>query len=381
MTIVATFLKNVPLHHISILLGLDRRRFTASQQRPLRKRAGPALLLLVGLLGVWQPASAAEGDFVNLSTRAVVRTGDEVMVGGFIVEGGARQVLIQAVGPELAANAGIANALADPVLRVIDTSVPGNFKELMFNDNWEDSQGQLVTDLWGGSPNLTAGSLSSAAVLTLQPGNYTAIVEGKNGTAGVAIVEVYRIDSAGADGRFINLSTRAVVGTGEEVMIGGFIIEGGFRQVAIHALGPELANRGVSNALADPVLTVTRASDGAELMVNDDWNDIQGPWLSSIWGPALSFTANSKSSAAVLTLGPGSYTAKIEERMELPVLPWSRCCKSITEARADRTARRSSRYTTLPTEPIGPTTTTGAPPRRSTSGTASALTKITASSS
>ena len=157
------------------------------------------LLVLTGLLGVSQPASAADGEFVNISTRSFVGTGDEVMIGGFIIEGGSRQVLIQALGPELA-DAGIANALADPVLRVIDTSDPANVRELMFNDNWEDSQGQLVSDLWAGSPNLTAGSLSSAAVLTLEPGNYTAIVEGKNGTAGVAIVEVYEIDLDGADG-------------------------------------------------------------------------------------------------------------------------------------------------------------------------------------
>ena len=151
------------------------------------------LLVLAGLLGVSHPTSAEDGKFVNLSTRAVVGTGEEVMIGGFIIEGGARQVLIQALGPELA-NFGLSNALADPVLTV--TASDGTV--LMMNDNWEDSQGQLVVDLWGGSPNLTAGSLSSAAVLTLQPGNYTAKVEGKNGTTGVAIVEVYAVDSPGS---------------------------------------------------------------------------------------------------------------------------------------------------------------------------------------
>ncbi len=110
------------------------------------------------------------------------------MIAGFIIEDGVRQMLIQAVGPELA-NSGISNVLADPILTVINTTDPANLVELMVNHNWEDSQGQLVSDLWGGSPPLTAGSLSSAALLTLNPGNYTAKVEGKNGTTRVAIVE------------------------------------------------------------------------------------------------------------------------------------------------------------------------------------------------
>ena len=163
-----------------------------TDNKPLRFSVGLLAGLLAGLLGISQPSSANEGDFVNLSTRAVVGTGDEVMIGGFIIRDGNRQVLIQAVGPELAA-AGISNGLADPVLTVTRAS---NGVELMVNDNWEDSQGQLVSELWGGSPNLRAGSLSSAAVLTLEPDNYTAKVEGKNGTAGVAIIEVYGIDSA-----------------------------------------------------------------------------------------------------------------------------------------------------------------------------------------
>ena len=103
-------------------------------------------LVLAGLLGVSQPTAAAEGRFVNLSTRALVEAGEEVMIGGFIIEDGARQVLIQAVGPELV-NDGISNALADPVLTVTNTTDPGNPMELMVNDNWEDSQGQLVSDL------------------------------------------------------------------------------------------------------------------------------------------------------------------------------------------------------------------------------------------
>lgn len=126
---------------------------------------------------------------VNISTRGVVGTGDEVMIGGFIIRNGPKRVLVQAQGPELA-NANIANALDDPVLTVIDSGG----MELMMNDNWEDSQGQDEIDAWGGNPNLAAGSASAAAILSLGPGNYTAIVSGKDGTTGVALVEVYDLD-------------------------------------------------------------------------------------------------------------------------------------------------------------------------------------------
>ncbi len=262
----------------------------------------------------WSGASAsvqvatepASGNIVNISTRAVVGTVDEVMIGGFIIRDGPKRVLVQAQGPELA-NAGIANALADPVLTV--TTPDGTV--LMENDNWEDSQGQEVTDAWGGNPPLMAGSASPAAILTLDPGSYTAKVEGKDGTTGVALVEVYDIDSAEAAGDIVNISTRAVVGTGDEVMIGGFIIRDGPKMVLVQAQGPELANAGIANALADPVLTVT-TPDGTVLMENDNWEDSQGQEVTDAWGGNPPLTAGSASPAAILTLDPGSYTAKVE---------------------------------------------------------------------
>ena len=295
--------------------------------RNLTRGAAGMLLVLAGVTGISQSISAAEGKLVNLSTRALVGTGEEVMIGGFIVQGGARQVLIQARGPELV-NDGISNALADPVLTIIQTSEGEPPRttlnppiELMVNDNWEDSQRQLVFALWGGNPNLAEGSLSSAAVLALEPGGYTAMVEGKDGTSGVALVEVYEVVNlvgiGSPEGRLVNLSTRALVGTGEEVMIGGFIIDDDPQQVLIQALGPELADRGISKPLADPVLTVTNTTDRdpnnhTQIIVNDDWEDSQGRLISDLWGGNPPLTEDSLSSAVVLTLDPGNYTAKVE---------------------------------------------------------------------
>ena len=249
------------------------------------------------------------GQLVNISTRALVGTVDERMIGGFIIKGGPKMVLVQARGPELV-NDGVPNTLADPVLRILD--VDG--MELMMNDDWEDSQGQDVTDAWAGNPNLMAGSASSAAIIELQPGNYTAIVEGKEGTTGNALVEVYDLDSAGTVGDLVNISTRALVGTVDERMIGGFIIRDGPKRVLVQAQGPELANppASLANALADPVLSVIRQSDGMELMMNDDWEDSQGQDVTDAWAGSPNLTAGSKSSAVILELQPGNYTAIVE---------------------------------------------------------------------
>ena len=138
---------------------------------------------------VEEDAAPTAGKFINISTRTLVGTGEEVMIGGFIIREGAQRVLVQARGPELA-NDGVADVLADPVLSIKDV----NGAELMTNDDWEDSQGGLVTDLWNGNPNMAAGSASSAIVVDLEEGSYTAVVEGKDGSTGVALVEVYEID-------------------------------------------------------------------------------------------------------------------------------------------------------------------------------------------
>ena len=135
------------------------------------------------------------GKLVNISTRAYVGTGDEVMIGSFIIREGVQRVLIQAVVGPVLANRGIANALADSVLTVTRLS---DDVVLAVNDNWEDTQGQLVSDLWGGniSNYFRPDGLGSAALLTLDPdaAGYSAKVEGKDGTTGVALVEVYEID-------------------------------------------------------------------------------------------------------------------------------------------------------------------------------------------
>jgi len=241
------------------------------------------------------PTVAAQA--LNLSTRAEVQAGDQVSIGGFIVTGTSpKRVILRAIGPSLT-GFGIANPLADPVLELhaSDQTL------IASNDNWQDSDETGITATGLAPSNL----LESAMVETLDPGGYTAVMSGKNGTTGIGLVEVYDLDQA-ADSQLANISTRAAVQTGNDVMIGGFILGGGGAgtTVLVRALGPSLTQFGVVGALPDPTLEL-RDSNGALIRSNDDWKDTQ---QTEIEGAGLS-PSDDLESAILATLSPGGYTA------------------------------------------------------------------------
>jgi hypothetical protein len=129
-----------------------------------------------------QPKS---GRLVNISTRGHVSGGDDVLIGGLIVNGDAGQpVVVRAMGPDLAA-VGVPDALSDPTLELRDAS--GTL--LVFNDNWRDAQEQEIQS----TPFAPNDNLDSTVVTSLVPGNYTAIVRGKDTATGIALVEVYAL--------------------------------------------------------------------------------------------------------------------------------------------------------------------------------------------
>ena len=165
----------------------------------------------------------------NISTRAAVGVGENVAIGGFIIQGTApKQVLIRALGPSLS-SAGVQGVLVDPTIELHDSS--GNL--LLSNDNWQDTQ-QAAISATGLAPS---DDRESAILATLTPGTYTAIVAGKNNTGGIGLVEVYEIQQSGA--RLVNISTRGFVGTGDNVMIGGLILNGtAAAKVLFRAIGP-----------------------------------------------------------------------------------------------------------------------------------------------
>ncbi|HKP05111.1 MAG TPA: delta-60 repeat domain-containing protein [Chthoniobacterales bacterium] len=205
--------------------------------------------------------SPSQGRALNIATRLLVQTGDNVGIGGFIITGGPKQVLVRGIGPSLA-QFGVQNFLADPVMELHG---PAGFTTVT-NDNWRDSQdGGLAIIATGLQPT---NDIESAMLATLNPGAYTAILKGNNNTSGVGLVEVYDLGSGAS--QLGNISTRAFVGTGDNVVIGGFILGGGGNShIAIYGVGPSLAGSGVGGALADPTLEL-RDSSGAIVASNDN---------------------------------------------------------------------------------------------------------------
>ena len=211
----------------------------------------------------------------NISTRGFVQTGNNVMIGGFIIEGtGPKTVILRAIGPELAAPPfNIPNALANPRLELHN----GTGALIASNDNWQTTIiGGIITasqvSAIQNSGHAPTQPSESAIIATLQPGNYTAIVRGVNNTIGVALVEVDDI-SPNATSILGNISTRDFVQIGNNVMIGGFIVQGtGQKTVIVRAIGPELSAPpfNIPNALANPTLELHNGN-GALIASNDNW--------------------------------------------------------------------------------------------------------------
>jgi hypothetical protein len=230
-----------------------------------------------------------------------VQTGDHMGVGGFIITGsGPKHVLLRAIGPSLT-QFGVPNALADPVLELHG---PGAFVTIT-NDNWRDDPVQEAAIQATGIP--PTNNLESAIDATLNPGAYTALVRGKNNTSGVALVEVYDLSQA-VLAKLANISTRAFVSTGDNIVIAGFILGShtGDDRIVVRGIGPSLTAAGVPNALANPTLEL-RDGNGALLVANNDWQD-NAAQAAELTAAGLAPTNNLESGIAA-TLPPGLYTA------------------------------------------------------------------------
>lgn len=246
------------------------------------------------LVEVEQTTTPSAAQLLNISSRLRAQTGDNTLIGGFIITGtGAKKVAVRALGPS--------------------THVPGFVPDTVLE--LHDSTGALVTsnDNWGDSPEasqiqavgLAPGDSRESAILRLlNPGAYTAVVRGKNNAIGTAVVEAYDLDPTN-DSKLANLATRGFVQTGDNILIAGFIT--GNRNaninVLVRAMGPSLAGQ-VPTPLADPIMEL-HDSNGATLATNDNWQDTQKTQIEQTGIPP----GNAKESAIVSSLPPGGYTA------------------------------------------------------------------------
>ncbi|MGZ4985308.1 MAG: hypothetical protein ACXV8A_04385 [Chthoniobacterales bacterium] len=234
----------------------------------------------------------------NISARALVGANEDVAISGFIISGdpaSTKRVLVRGIGPSLAAN-GIGGYLTHPAIELYDSR---GFL-LASNNGWRSAQETEIL-----ATGLAPTDEKEAAILaTIAPGNYTAVLRAANQSAGgVGLVEVYDVDPMG-NARLANLSARAVVGQGDDVLIAGVTLHSATDFLLLRASGPSLLGQGIVNPLSDPTIEL-RDSDGNLLAQNDNWRDNENAADISKSGLTPNDT---RESALLLQPGPGSYT-------------------------------------------------------------------------
>ena len=250
---------------------------------------------------------------INLSSRLRIGAGGNVLIAGFVIGGTeGKQVLIRGIGPALA-GLGVQGTLADPQLRLYRGS-----EVIAQNEGW--SAGIESAALAGafqrlGAFALAPGSKDAALLVTLAPGAYTAHIL-TDGAGGVGLAEIYdaSVNPNAEYQRLINISTRGDVGTGENILIGGFIVTGNApKKVLVRAIGPSLTAFGVAGALADPRLGIFNGA--ARIAENDNWSAVGAEAAATAQAVrdsgAFALANGSKDAAMILTLAPGAYTAQV----------------------------------------------------------------------
>ena len=257
--------------------------------------------------GIWEiplvlsPPQPPTTRLLNLATRANVGAGDRVLIGGLIITGTAqKRVIIRGLGPSLSDNGVPAEqTLQDPALELYDQ----DGVLIVRNDDWRDNQEAEIQET-GLAPKRNN---EAAIVRSLDPGRYTAVVFGKGGSTGIGLAETYDLGATG-DPRLANISTRGFVETGDNVLIGGFIIGGGdaaaMSTIVTRAIGPSLSNANVPDPLQDPTVELFDAN-GTSIAFNDNWKQSQQAELEQ----AQLAPSDDREAAILRALPNGAYTA------------------------------------------------------------------------
>lgn len=252
---------------------------------------------------------------INVATRAVVGEGDAALIAGFVVGGTEpKEILIRGAGPALEAF-GVTHALADPTIQLYRGTL-----KLAENDDWALSEATVHQS--AGAFRFTSGSKDASLVRTLLPGNYTVHLNRapqSSTSAGVGLVEVFELNGSAPTtaARLINLSTRAFVGTGQNILIPGIVIgppsPSGARLVLIRAIGPGLADFAVRGILERPRLRVV-LPDGTVTAENTGWQsagDLAALVAATTRSGAFPLQANRADSALLIPLLAAPYTIQV----------------------------------------------------------------------
>jgi outer membrane protein assembly factor BamB len=257
-------------------------------------------------------SASTPGHLVNLSARANVGTGSNILIAGFVISGsGSKSMLLRGIGPALAAAPfDVAGALAQPQLTLIDTSTNAT---VVTGTAWGGSAALASAFAAAGAFALPAGSADAAVLETLSAGSYTSEVAGVNGTPGVALAEIYDTDPTATSASLINISARADVGTGANILIAGLVIEGSQpAQVLLRGIGPTLASApfNISGALAQPQIELFNSA-GTVIQSNSGWGGTTALQTAFTQAGAFALPAGSADAAMVATLPAGSYTLQL----------------------------------------------------------------------
>jgi hypothetical protein len=270
----------------------------------------PVDLQTMDVIGYDRTTSSTPGSAANISTRLPVGTDDNLLITGFIItgpQGSTKKVIVRASGP----STNVVGALADPTLELHDNS--GAL--IARNDNWKTTQigGIITSDQVAeiqASTVAPTNDAESALIGTLAPGNYTAQVRGANNTTGIGVAEAFDLSLSSA-AKLANVSTRGQVGSGDNLMIAGFIIVNNPLTVVVRGIGPSLTGFGVANALSNPTLEL-HGANGALIVANDDWKTSSNGSSQQAQITATGLQpSNDLESALTITLQPGNYTAQL----------------------------------------------------------------------
>ncbi len=254
---------------------------------------------------------APEARLANFSTRARAGGGEQVVIAGFVISGTApKQVLVRAVGPALA-QFGVEGALAAPTLEVFQGE-----RSLARNAGWSSNANAAAVASaaqQAGAFALTAGTTDSAVLLTLAPGNYTAVIGAADGRSGIGLIEVYDLSLPTRGQLISNLSIRATAASGADTLIVGIVVQGDSpKRLLVRAAGPALGQFGVSGFILQPQLAVL--SGTTELARNSGWSTATNSSAIAqvaTQAGAFAFTAGSADAAVLVELSPGNYTAQV----------------------------------------------------------------------
>ena len=254
--------------------------------------SAPAILTV----GAPPPPPGPTARLSNLSVRTTLAASQTLIV-GVVVSGGSRDVLVRAVGPALAVF-GLTGVMADPRLDLY------NGQTVVFsNDDWPANLAPTFASV--GAFALPAASKDSAFVQGIDGPRS---IQARGTGAGVVLVEAYDLGT-GNSPRMINVSARNQVGTGDNILIAGFNVAGtGTKQLLIRAVGPTLADFGVTGTLVDPKLELYSGA-GVKITENDNWAPALGPTFTAVG--AFQLTGGSRDAALLATLEPGSYTVQV----------------------------------------------------------------------